>query len=63
MERKIKINKIKCNYCGDIIVSEHTHDFKFCCCRKVAVVGGTEYLRRCYKNSTDDFTELTEYMD
>ena len=63
MERKIKINKIKCNDCGDMIVSEHTHDFKFCSCRKVAVDGGTEYLRRCYKNSTDDFTELTEYMD
>ena len=63
MDRKIKTNKIKCNYCGDIIVSEHRHDFKFCSCGKVAVDGGTDYLRRSYTNSTDDFTELTEYID
>ena len=63
MDRKIKTNKIKCNYCGDIIVSENRHDFKFCSCGKVAVDGGTDYLRRSYTNSTDDFTELTEYID
>lgn len=63
MDRKIKINKIKCNYCDDIIISEHRHDFKFCSCGKVAVDGGTDYLQRTYTNSSDDFTELTEYMD
>ena len=63
MDRKIKTNKIKCNYCGDIIVSENRHDFKFCSCGKVAVDGGTDYLKRSYTNSTDDFTELTEYID
>ena len=40
MNRKIRINKIKCNYCGDTIVSEHRHDFKFCSCGKVAVDDG-----------------------
>ena len=63
MDRKIKTNKIKCNYCGDIIVSENRHDFIFCSCGKVAVDGGTDYLKRSYTNSTDDFTELTEYID
>ena len=63
MDRKIKTNMIKCNYCGDIIVSENRHDFKFCSCGKVAVDGGTDYLKRSYTNSTDDFTELTEYID
>lgn len=63
MDRKIKTNKIKCNYCGDIILSESRHEFKFCSCGKVAVDGGTDYLRRIYTNSCDDFTELTEYID
>lgn len=60
---KIKINKIKCNYCEDVIVSEHRHDFKYCKCGKVAVDGGNDYLKRCYTNSPDDFTELSEYTD
>ncbi len=50
MDKKIKINKIKCNHCGDIIVSESVHDFRFCSCGTVAVDGGNEYLRRTFKN-------------
>lgn len=61
MDKKIKINKIKCNHCGDIIVSESVHDFRFCSCGVVAVDGGNEYLRRTYKNSKDDFIEMSEY--
>ncbi|WP_432630594.1 DUF7695 domain-containing protein [Brotaphodocola sp.] len=63
MDKKIKVNKIKCNYCGDIIISKDRHDFKFCSCGKVAVDGGNDYLRRSFTNSIDDFTELTEYAD
>lgn len=61
MDKKIKINKIKCNHCDDIIVSESVHDFKFCSCGTVAVDGGNEYLRRTYKKSKDDFIEMSEY--
>lgn len=61
MDKKIKINKIKCNHCGDIIVSKSVYDFKVCSCGSVAVDGGNEYLRRTFKNSLDDFTELSEY--
>ena len=61
--RKIIKNSIKCNLCGEIIVSEHVHDFKFCKCGAVAVDGGNEYLRRCFKDSEDDYTELSEYED
>ena len=59
--QKIKENKIKCNHCGDIIVSEHVHDFKFCICGCVAVDGGNEYLRRTFSNSKSDYTELSVY--
>lgn len=60
---KIVINKIQCNYCGDTIVSQHRNDFKQCKCGCVAVDGGNEYLRRSYKNSTNDFTELSEFEE
>lgn len=60
---KIKTNKIKCNYCGDIIESEYTHDFKSCKCGKVSVDGGKSYLKRCFTKSLDDYIELSEYED
>ncbi len=61
--RRIIKNCIKCNLCGDIIVSETVHDFKFCKCGAVSADGGNEYLRRSYKNSPDDYTELSEYEE
>lgn len=60
---KIFKNSIKCNLCGEIIVSESAHDFKWCKCGTVAVDGGNEALRRLYKNSPDDYTELSEYEE
>lgn len=48
-------NKIKCNKCGDIIISENVHDFKQCSCKNCAVDGGFTYLKRC----GDDWTEMS----
>jgi hypothetical protein len=56
--RKIKVNRIKCNKCGDIIESISVHDFKFCKCGAVAVDGGHEYLKRC--GNREDWEELSE---
>ena len=61
--RKIVKNSIQCNYCGDIITSENRHNFKECSCGKVAVDGGTDYLRRCFKNSIEDYTDLSEFEE
>lgn len=61
--KRIILNKIKCNYCGDIIISENCHDFKRCKCGKVAIDGGNYYLRRIYTNSQNDFTELSIVED
>lgn len=58
---KIKRNAIKCNHCGQIIESKYTHDFLFCGCRRCAVDGGKEYLRRV--GNKDDWTELAEYEE
>lgn len=55
-------NKIKCKHCGDIIESKYTHDFKWCKCKSVAVDGGTDYLKRCFKTDPeDDYEELSEW--
>lgn len=55
----IKRNAAKCNKCGDIIESTHRHDFKWCSCRTVAVDGGLEYIKRCFKLE-GDYTDLSE---
>lgn len=56
---KIISNKIKCMKCGDIIESEHQHDFKWCSCKSVAVDGGKEYLRRL--GEPEDIIEMSEW--
>ena len=56
----IKINKIQCKFCGDIIESKTVHDFKYCKCGKVAIDGGYEYLRRCFPETGDEYIELSE---
>lgn len=58
---KIIKNAIQCRKCGDIIESYSVHDFKRCSCETCAVDGGHNYLRRLFKNSLDDFIELSEY--
>lgn len=55
--KKIIVNKIKCNKCGDIIESTHRHDFKICKCGAVAVDGGHDYLRRC--GDLDSYDDLS----
>ena len=39
--------------------SEHRHDFKYCSCRRVAIDGGYDYLRRCFTDGPDDFEDLS----
>ena len=60
-EKKLIKNAIKCNICGDVIESKHRHDFKFCKCGAVAVDGGLDYTRRIFKNSPNDFVDLSEW--
>ena len=61
--RRIIKNSVKCNLCGEIVVSEEVHDLKFCKCGAVSVDGGNDYLRRTYGNSPNDYTELSEYEE
>ena len=58
---RIKVNKGKCNRCGDIIESKFRHDFKWCSCDTVFVDGGKDYLRR--GGDFEDFEELSEFFE
>lgn len=58
MKNWIRINRIKCLKCGDIITSETVHDFKWCKCQSCAVDGGTNYLRRC--GNPDEWEDMSE---
>lgn len=60
MEKKkqiIKVNKIKCKKCGNIIESKTTNDLKRCSCCAVAVDGGKEYLKRI--GNDEEYEELS----
>lgn len=60
MEKKkqiIKVNKIKCKKCGNIIEFKTTNDLKRCSCGAVAVDGGKEYLKRL--GNEKDYEELS----
>ena len=52
-------NRAQCKLCGDIIESMHTHDFKWCKCREIAVDGGKGYIRRAAKD-LNNIIELSE---
>ena len=55
---KIIHNRINCLKCGDIIESEHRHDYKTCSCGACAVDGGCDYLRR--SGNLEDWQEMSE---
>lgn len=62
MSRIIK-NRVRCNICGDVIESVFCHDMRSCTCGRVSVDGGKDYIRRCFTNGVDDYTELSEFED
>lgn len=53
-------NSIRCTKCGDEIVSEHVHDFKWCSCGAVAVDGGRDYMKRVGELDSYEETSLTK---
>lgn len=60
--KKIIVNKIMCNHCGDIIESTYIHDYKQCKCGRCSVDGGHEYLKRGFQEQNDykDLSEIGE---
>ena len=60
---KIIKNAAQCKLCGDILVSEHRHDFKTCSCGEICVDGGRSYIKRGYRTSSDNIIDLSEYEE
>lgn len=55
-------NKIKCKKCGQVLISEHRHDFKICKCGACGVDGGFTYLRRVGNiEDWEDLSTVEEY--
>lgn len=57
----IKINKIQCKKCGDIIESKHRHDFVTCKCGAIFTDGGLEYFHR--SANIEDYNDLSVWVD
>jgi hypothetical protein len=45
--------KVKCNYCGEIIISKSNKEWTACACEKTKVKGKTSYKRIIGNNYTD----------
>lgn len=58
----IKVNKIKCKICGDVIESTSVHDFRECSCGACYVDGGRQYLRRGWDPKFGDAHDVFEEL-
>ena len=56
----IKINRVQCLLCKDIITSNFRHDYKKCKCGNAMVDGGSWYIRRSVDNTKDLSEEYKE---
>lgn len=46
----VKVSAIKCPSCGDLVYSRARHDFRSCSCSEVAIDGGFDYTKICFRN-------------
>lgn len=58
----IFLNQAKCLVCGDVITSNHRHDFVTCSCGEVSVDGGSWYAKRLFRAS-EGWEEMTVPYD
>ncbi len=59
---KLSKNSAKCRLCGDVLVSEHRHDFRQCECGEIFIDGGLDYVRWGAKD-LKNIIDLCEYED
>ena len=53
-----KVDGIKCLDCDDVIWSRHRHDMIWCKCKKVAVDGGTSYMKVSFTDTPPQYVEI-----
>lgn len=49
-KKSLKINAIQCPKCKDVIFSRTRHDYRDCTCKEIAIDGGFDYVKYCYKD-------------
>ena len=66
----MKISAIECPKCESVIYSRARHDFHWCPCENIAIDGGFDYKKVCYKTTGPrhlfvevDVTRDTLYQD
>ena len=59
----IKLNRVKCRLCGDIIESKHRHDFVVCKCGSIFIDGGHDYCRYGTLKEGVSFNDILEVED
>lgn len=52
-------NSAQCLDCGQVVTSQHRHDYVTCACGNLSVDGGTDYIRRAY-NTANKVKNLSE---
>lgn len=57
----ILLNQAECGRCGEVVRSEHRHDFRPCGCGALYVDGGSWYLKR--GGNLDGFIERSVMYD
>lgn len=62
MKKIIIINRVLCEKCNDIVVSNSNHDFVSCHCGNISIDGGKYYLKRSWENDPN-FIELSEQIE
>lgn len=63
----INENKVRCNQCNDIVISESENVFKPCLCGAIKITGAKKDKIRLLANdkpaiSGHDYTELSTYL-
>jgi hypothetical protein len=54
----MNVNAIKCPSCQDVIYSRARHDMRACSCGDVAIDGGFDYVKVCFKDNVPERLQL-----
>lgn len=55
-----KLNKVRCKYCKDVIVSTDEVPEDTCSCGRITIFGGNSFLGRRPNTKDADFEDLSE---
>lgn len=54
----MKVATIQCESCGDTIYSRARHDMNWCNCGDIAIDGGRNYTKICWKDKMPEIIDI-----